>query len=91
MPKDAKTGKDVMYDYKQRINKAVYPSLQGDGPHNGDVHIFEINEETQNKSRESNFPSFNEKKHVYETKARKKRKKKWNDENEKIITTSLSK
>lgn len=31
--KDAKTGKDILYDYEQRVNQAVFPSLQG-GPHN---------------------------------------------------------
>jgi glycine hydroxymethyltransferase len=28
-----KQGKDIMYDLEQRINQAVFPSLQG-GPHN---------------------------------------------------------
>ncbi|XP_058867412.1 serine hydroxymethyltransferase, mitochondrial-like [Acipenser ruthenus] len=30
---DKKTGKELMYDYEDRINFAVFPSLQG-GPHN---------------------------------------------------------
>ena len=29
---DKKTGKDIMYDFEQRINFAVFPCLQG-GPH----------------------------------------------------------
>lgn len=28
-----KTGKDILYDLEQKINQAVFPSLQG-GPHN---------------------------------------------------------
>ena len=31
-----KTGKDIMYDFEQRINFAVFPSLQG-GPHQHQV------------------------------------------------------
>ncbi|XP_033100596.1 serine hydroxymethyltransferase, mitochondrial-like [Anneissia japonica] len=31
-----KTGKNIMYDYEQKINFAVFPSLQG-GPHNTNI------------------------------------------------------
>ncbi|XP_074652148.1 serine hydroxymethyltransferase, mitochondrial-like isoform X2 [Tubulanus polymorphus] len=33
---NAKTGKEIMYDYERRVNGAVFPSLQG-GPHNAQI------------------------------------------------------
>ncbi len=33
---DAKTGKEVLYDFERRINEAIFPGLQG-GPHNNAI------------------------------------------------------
>ena len=33
---DAKTGKEVLYDYERRINEAIFPGLNG-GPHNNAI------------------------------------------------------
>ena len=36
-----KTGKDIMYDFEQRINFAVFPSLQG-GPHQHQIAALAV-------------------------------------------------
>ena len=38
---DNKTGKDVLYDYEDRINNAVFPGLQG-GPHNDQIAAIAV-------------------------------------------------
>lgn len=51
--KDAKSGKDILYDYEQRINQAVFPSLQG-GPHNHAIGGVAV------ALRQANTPEFRE-------------------------------
>jgi len=38
---DKKTGKEVLYDYEQRINGAVFPGLQG-GPHDHQIGAMAV-------------------------------------------------
>ena len=33
---DAKTGKEILYDFERKINEAIFPGLQG-GPHNNAI------------------------------------------------------
>ena len=38
---DPKTGKDIMYNYKNRIDEALFPGLQG-GPHNHQIGAIAV-------------------------------------------------
>lgn len=38
---DAKTGKEVLYDFEKKINEAIFPGLQG-GPHNNAIGAIAV-------------------------------------------------